>query len=108
MTIILDNYSPSTLQGVRLGGRKSPRIIVGENSCHFGASLKNLRGINFVKLRNIFSSIDPESGHSCFVFVQYPRDSPRSAWELPKKIGAATNSRKNYKKKNTKKKREGN
>ena len=30
--------------------------------------------------------------------MQYPRDSPRSAWELQKKIGAATNSRKNYKK----------
>ena len=28
----------STLQGVRLGGRKNPRIIVGENCCHFGAS----------------------------------------------------------------------
>ena len=29
---------PSTLQGVGLGGRKNPRIIVGENYCHFGAS----------------------------------------------------------------------
>ena len=38
VTIILDNYPPSTLQGVGLGGRKNPRIIVGENSCHFGAS----------------------------------------------------------------------
>ena len=40
MTIILDNYNypPSTLQGLGLGGRKNPRIIVGENSCHFGAS----------------------------------------------------------------------
>ena len=27
MTIILDNYPPSTLQGVGLGGRKNPRII---------------------------------------------------------------------------------
>ena len=31
MTIILYNYPPSTLQGVGLGGRKNPRIIVGEN-----------------------------------------------------------------------------
>ena len=38
MTIILDNYPPSTLQGVGLGGRKNPRIIVGENYCHFGGS----------------------------------------------------------------------
>ena len=38
VTIILDNYPPSTLQGVGLGGRKNARIIVGENSCHFGAS----------------------------------------------------------------------
>ena len=38
MTIILDNNPPSTLQGVGLGGRKNPRIIVGENYCHFGAS----------------------------------------------------------------------
>ena len=38
MTIILDNFPPSTLQGVGLGGRKNPRIIVGENYCHFGAS----------------------------------------------------------------------
>ena len=38
VTIILDNYPPSTLQGVGLGGRKNPRIIVGENYCHFGAS----------------------------------------------------------------------
>ena len=36
MTIILDNYSPSILQGVGLGGRKNPRVIVGEKSCHFG------------------------------------------------------------------------
>ena len=49
MTIILDNYPPSTLQGVGLGDRKNPRIIVGENYCHFGAAyykkhllLKNL------------------------------------------------------------------
>ena len=40
VTIILDNYPPSTLQGVGLGGRKNPRTIVGENSCHFGASYK--------------------------------------------------------------------
>ena len=32
VTIILDNYPASTLQGVGLGGRKNPRIIVGENS----------------------------------------------------------------------------
>ena len=37
VTIILDNYPPSTLQRVGLGGRKNPRIIVGENYCHFGA-----------------------------------------------------------------------
>ena len=49
---------------------------------------KILRGTNFVKITKIFSSVDPESGHSCLVFVQYPRDSPRtarSAWELQKK-----------------------
>ena len=38
VTIILDNYPPSTLQGVGIGGRKNSRIIVGENYCHFGAS----------------------------------------------------------------------
>ena len=38
VTIILDNYPPSTLQGVGLGGRENPRIIVRENSCHCGAS----------------------------------------------------------------------
>ena len=38
VTIILNNYPPSTLQGVGLRGRKNPRIIVGENYCHFGAS----------------------------------------------------------------------
>ena len=38
VTIILGNYPPSTLQGVGLGGGKNPRIIVGENCCHFGAS----------------------------------------------------------------------
>ena len=31
VTIILDNYPPSTLQGVGLGCRKNPRVIVGEN-----------------------------------------------------------------------------
>ena len=38
--IILDNFPPPppTLQGVGLGGRKNPRIILGENYCHFGAS----------------------------------------------------------------------
>ena len=30
LTIILGNYPPCTLQGVGLGGRKNPRIIVGE------------------------------------------------------------------------------
>ena len=34
---------------------------------------KILRGINFVKITKIFSSVDPESGHSCWVLVQYPR-----------------------------------
>ena len=38
VTIILDNYPPSTLQGVGLGCCKNPRIIVGENYCHSGAS----------------------------------------------------------------------
>ena len=38
VTIILDNYPPSTLQRVGLGCCKNPRIIVGENSCHFGPS----------------------------------------------------------------------
>ena len=37
-TITLGNYPPSTLQGVGLGDRKNPRIIVAENCCHFGAS----------------------------------------------------------------------
>ena len=53
-----------------------------QNACN---TKKILRGINFVKITKIFSSVDPESGHSCLVFVQYPRDSPRSAWELQKK-----------------------
>ena len=69
----------------------------------FAIQKRILRGINFVKIiKKIFSNVDPESGHSCLVFVQYPRDSPRSAWELQKKIGAATNSRKKLQK-NTKK-----
>ena len=38
VTIILDNYPPSTLQRVGLGGRKDARILVGENSCHFGGN----------------------------------------------------------------------
>ena len=67
------------------------------------AKQKIMRGINFVRITKIFSSVDTESGHSCLVFVQYPHDSPRSAWELQKKIGAATNSRKNYPKKIQKK-----
>ena len=57
------------------------------------AKKKFLRGINFVKSTKLFSS---------------PRDSPRSAWELQKKSVAATNSRKNYKKKITNKKPGGN
>ena len=44
VTILLDNYPPSTLQGVGLGGRKNPRIIVGENYCHFGASYLRVAG----------------------------------------------------------------
>ena len=43
VTIILDNYPPSTLQGVGLRGCKKLRIIVGENSCHFGVSYKIAR-----------------------------------------------------------------
>ena len=35
---IFGQLPPSTLQGVGLGVRKNPRIIVGENSCHFGTS----------------------------------------------------------------------
>ena len=31
-------WTITPLQGVRPGGRKNPRVIVGENSCHFGAS----------------------------------------------------------------------
>ena len=54
---------------------------------------KILREIAFVKITKNISSVDPESGHSYLIFVQYPHDSPRSAWELQKK----TNSRKNYK-----------
>ena len=38
VTIILDNCPSSTVQGVGLERRKYPRIIVGENSCHFGAA----------------------------------------------------------------------
>ena len=54
-----------------------------QNFCN---TKKILRGINFVKItKKIFSSVDPESGHSCLAFVQYPRDSPRSAWGLQKK-----------------------
>ena len=40
VTIILDNYPPSTFQEVGLGGRKNPRIIVGEDSCHFSGKKK--------------------------------------------------------------------
>ena len=52
---------------------------------HFCNTKKILGEINFVKVTKNISSVDPESGHSCLVFVQYPRDSPRSAWELQKK-----------------------
>ena len=55
------------------------------NTKMFAIQKKILRGISFVEITKIFSSVDPESGHSCLVFVQYPRDSPRSAWELQKK-----------------------
>ena len=44
VTIILDNYPPSTLQGVGSGGGKNPRVTVGENSCHSGASYSDMRG----------------------------------------------------------------
>ena len=59
--------------------------------------------------QKIFSSVDPESGHSCPVwFLCNIHATPRGAHGSYKtKIGAATNSRKNYKK-NYKKKREGN
>ena len=66
VTIIWTITPLSTLQGVGLGGRKNPRIIVAENYCHFGApytdplkipfkrSLKNypvpvLKGRNYTK-----------------------------------------------------------
>ena len=42
MTIILDNYPPSTLWVVGLGGRKNPRIIVGENLKNISLEIFNL------------------------------------------------------------------
>ena len=51
VTIILDNYPPSTLQGVGLGGRKNPRFIVGEHCCHFGASYIDLKNPSSPEIR---------------------------------------------------------
>ena len=50
VTIILDNCPPSTFQGVGLGGRKNPRIIVGENYCHFGASYARLKSFQDLQM----------------------------------------------------------
>ena len=56
VTIILDNSPPpSTLQGVGVGGRKIPKIIVAENYCHFGASSKSYTA----KIRGGFSAEGP-------------------------------------------------
>ena len=56
------------------------------NTNIFAIQKKSCEAFNFVKITKIISSVDSESGHSCLVFVQYPRDSQRSAWELQKKI----------------------
>ena len=82
------------LQGVALEGATT---LLHFSSCSgpftintkiFAIQKKFLRGINFIKITKNISS---------------PRDFPRSAWELQKKSVAATNSRKNYKKKYKKK-----
>ena len=55
----------STLQGVGLGGRKNPRIIVGESSCHFGASYTSTA--NFLTICVWCRPI--ETGTQCFWHV---------------------------------------
>ena len=45
VTIILDNeppFHPPRGRTRSLGGRKNPRVIVGENYCRFGASYRNI------------------------------------------------------------------
>ena len=60
MTIILDNYPPSTLQGVELGGRKNPRMIVGENPKNlFGPFLTSKGYFDFWGLFEITSENAP-------------------------------------------------
>ena len=77
MTIILDNCPPSTLQGVGLGGRKNPRIIVGENSCHFGASYKRAQKGAKERKRALPRKVRPEIQKNLFSFllVQNPHTS---------------------------------
>ena len=44
-----------------------------------------LRGIHFVKITKIFSSVDPESGHSCLVFVAISTRLPEERMGVTKK-----------------------
>ena len=83
--IILDNYPPSTLQGVGLGGRKNPRIIVGENCCHFGASYRKTseRGYSFkdpsktlLLVNHAFARATPAIFVIFVVFTVFEQQSP--------------------------------
>ena len=46
VTIILDNYTPSTLQGVGLRGSKNPRLIVGEKFLSFRRLLRGSKSFS--------------------------------------------------------------
>ena len=59
VTIILDNCPPSTLQGLGLGCRKNPRIIVGENYCHFGASYRTAKTASLSDVSAVFPALCP-------------------------------------------------
>ena len=98
MTIILDNCPPSTLQGVGLGGRKNPRIIVGESYCHFGASYVKARlettgfSVHSLQIRLTFldigllgflkSEVSKRGWREGVGDKQTPKKSPKSSPEM--------------------------
>ena len=67
VTIIWTVTPPSTLQRVGLGGRKNPRIIVGENSCHFDASVISMPHI--IRGENPPDKIHPKKNSAEQVFL---------------------------------------
>ena len=75
--IMLFALAPSQVPNILKTVPSTPKILQYKKNPARNSFRKNYK--------KIFLSVDPESGHSCLVFVQYPRDSPRSAWELQKK-----------------------